>query len=181
MLNLRQNSSLAAAFAAIIAVPTDHVAAQSDTLPRTPVPWEVAAPTFFAVSVADLDASSDWYGQVLGVTPVRDVASRDGRSRARLLRRDGLVVELIDYTGSVGVSDVLGTGAHRFRMQGPVKLGLYVLDIDGVRNWLQRNAVDMDIRVSVDQILRARTFVFRDLDGNRIQVFEDCGGECSDN
>ncbi len=180
MLTIHQEGSVVAGLVAIMAVPMGHVAAQSDTLQPISVPWEVATPAFFAMSVADLDASTEWYRRVLGLVPVRDVASRDGRSQARVLRRSNLVVELIAFGGSVDVADVLGPRAHRFMVQGPVKVGLWVLDAGAVRDWLARYAVDTDARVGLDETLDARTFVFRDLDGNRIQVFEDCDGRCGD-
>jgi methylmalonyl-CoA/ethylmalonyl-CoA epimerase len=131
----------------------------------------VVGSAFFAVSVSDLDASTEWYGRILGVEPVRDVVSRDGRARARILRRGNLVVEVIAYEGSAPRGSFLGPGTHALQMQGLFKTGLFVADAEAFHAQLQDRGVDVDRVVMLDEALQWQTFVFRDPDGNRIQVF----------
>ena len=132
------------------------------------------------MSVAELDSSVAWYTRVLGVEPVRFVEGRSGQSRAVIMQRGGLAVELISYDGSVGVADMETPTAHRYAIQGLVKTGIYVSDATAWHDHLQALGVEVDAQVSVDETLGAKTFVFRDPDDNRIQVFSACSrGDCS--
>lgn len=145
-----------------------QAAGQAQQAPSAP---EVAAPSFFAVSVADLAASETWYTRVLGVERVNAVASRDGRSRAVVMRRGELVVELIARAGSRAPEDTLPAPEHRFDVQGIVKTGIFVADADAWHEYLAGLDVEMDVSVFLDEALQLRSFIFRDPDGNRIQVF----------
>jgi catechol 2,3-dioxygenase-like lactoylglutathione lyase family enzyme len=149
------------------------------TAQTTPAGGDLAGPAFFAVSVAELDSSVAWYTRVLGVEPVRFVEGRGGRSRAVVMRRGELVVELISYDGSVGPADIETPTAHRYALQGLVKTGIYVSDAAVWYDHLQTAGVEVDPQVGVDEALEVKTFVFRDRDGNRIQVFAACRGDCT--
>ena len=157
----------------ISALAPAHVAAQSQGLPIL-----VAHPAFFAVSVADLDASAGWYERVFGVETVRDVTSRDGRGRARVMVAGDLVVELVTYQGSIDAAEALEEGQHRFALRGLVKTGLFVGDADAAHAALSANELDIDDSVSTDDRIDAKTFVLRDPDGNRLQLFQVCHGGC---
>ena len=64
-------------------------------------------------------------------------------------------------------------GLHAFDTQGFVKVGLFVADARAQHERFIRLGVDADERVIVDERLPALTFVIRDPDGNRIQIFQD--------
>lgn len=140
---------------------------------------EIAAPSFFAVSVADLDAAQEWYRRTLGVEPARSVTSRDGRSRAVVMRRDELVIELVAYRDSRAPERLMPGIDHSFAIQGLVKAGIWVNDATAWHTYLVGLGVGLDGAVLTDDVIDARTFVFRDPGGNRIQVFERCDGPCS--
>lgn len=137
-----------------------------------PGPLGGARPGFLAVSVSDLEAATAWYRDMLGLVAVREVTSADGAMTARVLRAGPVVVELIHHRSNRAVTDVLDTGAHRFQLQGIVKAGLFVADIEALYEHLESRDVAMDARIGSDPELRLRSFVFRDPDGNRIQVFQ---------
>jgi catechol 2,3-dioxygenase-like lactoylglutathione lyase family enzyme len=158
---------------AIIALMATPTTAQPQGLPVV-----VSEPAFFAVSVADLEASTRWYQLVFGLETLRDVTSRDGRGRARVLMAGELVVELIAYQGSVDASEALQEGQHRFALRGLVKTGLFVTDADAAHAVLSASDIDIDDSVGVDERIDAKTFLVRDPDGNRLQIFARCLGGC---
>lgn len=141
-------------------------------------PLDGAESAFLAVSVPDLDAASDWYSSVLGLGAVREVASPDGSLRARVMSAGSVVVELVHHRASISPEDVLERGAHRFQLEGIVKAGLFVPDLDLLHEELRARGVDVDARIGTDEDLGLRFFVFRDRDGNRIQAFERRDGGC---
>lgn len=152
--------------------------AYPDSAAGTPAPLAGAAPAFLAISVSDLEAATAWYRQVLGVEPVREVASADSVLRARLLFFDPVAIELIHHRATLSKGEILDPGAHRFQIQGIVKAGIFVDDIDRLHQHLREQGVNTDARIGVDSLIGARFFVFRDPDGNSIQVFERCAGPC---
>jgi len=95
--------------------------------------------------------------------------TEDGAYSIRLLSGGGLSVELIAEQGVEAVSD---------QHLGLFKVGIYVADIETFHRRLDGLGVDQDPRICVDETLHVRSFVFRDLEGNRIQVFQRCGNRC---
>ena len=131
---------------------------------------QFSSPSFFAVRVNDIDAASSWYQLTLGLDEVNRIEAEDGRYSIRILSGGGLDVELIQERGTERPAD---------RHLGHFKAGLFVADIDTFRESLSGLGVDTDAQTFVDDILNARSFVFRDSEGNRIQAFQKCDGPCS--
>jgi len=129
----------------------------------------LAGPSFIAVRVADVDAAAAWYREVLGVHEINRIDDVNGGYSIRILSGGGLSVELIEESGVEPPAE-----PHL----GLFKAGLYVLDLDALHAHLIERGVDADARSFTDEALRARSFLFRDLEGNRIQVFEPCNGAC---
>lgn len=129
---------------------------------ETTAGFEVVGQTFVALQVPDAQASADWYQRVLGLDEVKRLDAEDGRYSIRILTRQGLTVELIRSNTAV---DVSGTP------RGLFKAGFYVDDIEAAFAWLKSQEVDTDQRIFSDEALSLRSFVFRDPDGNRLQVF----------
>lgn len=134
----------------------------------------VASAAFFAVSVADLEASRAWYQRVMGLDLVREVTSRDRRSRAMVLRKGNLVAELIEYDGSMPRAARREAEGHPLSVQGLFKTGIFVANAAELHQDLQHLGVQVDAAVMFDDGLQLHTFVFRDPDDNRIQVFAQC-------
>lgn len=156
-----------AVIAAAIIIGTTSAAAQD--LDSTSAESAFVSPGFAAIRVGDVDAASSWYQRVLGLDEVNRIDAEDGRYSIRILSGGGLSVELIEERG---IEPVEG------RRLGLFKVGLYVSDIDAFYRRLEGLGVDQDARIFMDEALNARSFVFRDLAGNRIQVFQRCDGGC---
>ena len=152
-------------------------AAAQDVAPAE-LPFRLVGNAFMALSVGDMDESEAWYQAALGLTTVRSVGASEDETLIRVLGRDSLLVELIHDDRSLDVRELTGPlpGAHL--VQGLFKAGFFVDDADALFSHLQSQGVTMDQRVIADPEMGLRFFVFRDLDGNRLQAFERCTGDC---
>ena len=129
----------------------------------------LAGPSFLAVRVSDVAAASSWYQAVFGLAEVNRINAEDGRYFIRILSGGGLSVELIEERDVEQPAD---------RHLGLFKAGIYVANIDAFHSRLEALGVDQDGRIFLDEALNARSFTFRDSDGNRLQVFQNCAARC---
>jgi catechol 2,3-dioxygenase-like lactoylglutathione lyase family enzyme len=148
---------------------TARQAAAQDAPPERP--FSVVAQTFVAVLVEDADSAARWYARVLGLTEVNTIDGGDGRYSIRILEGQGLTVELIRLRGA--------EAPEADRPLGLFKVGFFVDDIDAAYAWLADLDVDVDQGIFHDEALAARSFVFRDPYGNRLQLFQRCGTDCT--
>ena len=148
------------------------VGAESQEPPVEQMGFNVVGLSFVAIQVRDEAAAADWYSAVLGLAEVNRREASDGRYSIRLLSAQGLSVELI-RSSAVAVRPV-GSPLGLF------KAGFYVDDIEAALVWFRAQGVDTDQAIFTDEALRARSFVFRDLEGNRLQVFQGCGTACDE-
>ncbi len=123
---------------------------------------------FFAIQVEDDSSAAEWYQSVFGLEEVNRLAAAD--LAVRILTGPGLTVELIRMDDALPRPE----GPQR----GLFKVGFMVDDIEGALAWLKGRGVEADHTISMDRALQVRTFVLRDLEGNRLQVFEPCDGNC---
>jgi len=151
---------------AVLLAPGAGALAQASTSPG----FQVVAGTFVAVQVPDLEAAATWYAETLGLRQANRIEADDGRYRIRILAASGLVVELIQLREAEPPSPGIRHGLF--------KAGFFVDDLAAAFRWLRSRGADMDGTTFVDEALNARTFVFRDPFGNRLQVFQSCEEAC---
>lgn len=154
-------------FYAVAVVATIVLASAAPLPAQTPNPSEAVEDAFLAVRVADVERAAAWYARVFDLGEVNRLVS-EGYA-IRLLRGGGLAVELIQQVGAV---------APPARHLGLFKVGLFVEGIDRFHAEMLRRGVDVDAVPFDDEALGVRSFVMRDLDGNRLQLFERCGDGC---
>jgi catechol 2,3-dioxygenase-like lactoylglutathione lyase family enzyme len=131
-----------------------------------------ARPFFFALSVADVEASVDWYESVLGLRVVRS-ADLDARGiRIRLLRGEDIFLELIEDAAAVSLSELEPPLSDRYRLHGVFKIGLRVEDLAETEERLAALDVPLRGRVITEQDGSMRSLQVQDPDGNVLQVFE---------
>lgn len=126
--------------------------------------YAVLGKVFIALQVPDDAASAAWYKRVLSLDEIKHLEAQDERYSIRVLRGQGLTVELIRANNA---KEVEGTP------RGLFKAGFFVDDIEAAFQWMRSQEVDTDQRIFTDESLNVRFFVFRDLNGNRLQVFAD--------
>ena len=134
---------------------------------RTPdVPAFVARGAFFAVVVADLDATELWYKSKLGLRRVKRGKSPRVPAETVVLAGRNLYVELIHHDGKQ---------LSRIDNEAPVprfiKAGVIVtpLDFDVLATQLEKHGVSAS--VFEDKEMGVRSFLVKDNEGNLIQFF----------
>lgn len=126
---------------------------------------------FFGVSVGDLDASTRWYTEKLGLTVVSRFSASATNSGV-LLAGGGLEVELI-------VNAEATTRRDPFDMSGKVldrgifKVGVRIDDFDRTIHALRRRGVEIVIGPFPPRKDQRANVIIRDNSGNLIQLFGD--------
>jgi catechol 2,3-dioxygenase-like lactoylglutathione lyase family enzyme len=144
---------------------TSGAAAQGQP-PATDVPAFTAQGAFVAIVVTDLDASVHWYESNLGLKLVKRGKSPRLPAETVVLGGHNLFVELIHHDGKP-----LARLDNEASVPRLIKAGVIVgqKDFDAVAAYLQKRAIEAGI--FEDREMGARSFLFRDNDGNLIQFF----------
>lgn len=141
-----------------------------------PVAVEGAAPpVFFAVSVADLDASVKWYSQTLDLTPTRLPGT--AQAKVALLQGGGLLVELVEHSEAFKLETRLPELQKRYLAHGLFKVGFFVADLDAAVERLKHRGAAFKGGVFTDKVLGARSILLLDNSDNVIQLFERLGAK----
>jgi catechol 2,3-dioxygenase-like lactoylglutathione lyase family enzyme len=123
----------------------------------------VANGAFFAVSVADMNASVRWYTDKLGLKVKSAIPKRD-KVAVTILEGDGIIVELLANDDARPVKDP-------FLRQGPVKVGVIVSDFDGVLSRLRSRGADIVLGPFPARDGQRANVIVKDNSGNLIQFF----------
>ena len=116
--------------------------------------------------VANLDASVDWYRSNLGLHEIKRGKSPLGTAETVVLGGHNLFVELIHHDGNQ-----LPRVDNEASVPRLLTAGLIVghNDFDAVAANLRKNGVEVGI--FEDKDMRVRSFLFKDNEGNLIQLF----------
>ena len=123
---------------------------------------------FFAVSVADLEASTSWYEQTLGLEVVLQPPAANGVAVV-VLGGDGLRVELIHHDNGVSLEDVSPSLDDRGLLHGIVKAGVIVDDLDAWVAQLRGRGVPIKFGPFPATAEQPANLIIEDNEGNLIQ------------
>ena len=123
---------------------------------------------FFAISVADLEASSRWYAEKLGLEVVLDTTMNGGIA-VRVLEGGGLIVELVRRDDAVPADC---PAADPALCHGMFKAGVLVKDLDRTLEKLAARGVPVAFGPFPAQPNQRANAIIRDNAGNLIQLFE---------
>lgn len=127
----------------------------------------------FALVVADVDASTRWYGDVLGFALERRFGFAEaGVEIAHVVSTAGIRLELIQQTGSAPSPDVGQDAFGALRTQGAKHVGLLVDDADAALAELRAKGVEVVHEVTTVEPAGVRNFWVRDNSGNLIEFNE---------
>ena len=130
-------------------------------------------PYFSAVVVSNIDSSVHWYKKVLGLElRNRTDAPERGFIQANLHNKD-MLIELIQIDSSLSRNKILEGYGARTRINGFMKFGLIVNDIDVLYQKLKEQNIKFTGRMVTDPVNNKKTFLVNDPDDNLIQFFED--------
>ena len=143
--------------------------AQSPDASREP-PFTAVRGAFFALSVADLDASTRWYEETLGLRVVARFPPRQG-SAVTVLEGGGLTVELLQLDAAAPRVDASASQRGAQFTHGIFKVGFFVDDFDATIARLRARGVAFAFGPFPAREGQPANAAFRDNAGNFIQVF----------
>ena len=134
---------------------------------ETPVPsdppfGEVKG-AFFALSVADLEASAKWYREKLDLGV--NMCSKSGKASVIVLSGNGLTVELIRQ------DDAMDLGEDALHTHGFFKAGLVVENLDKTLAALKARNVQIAYGPYPARVDSTSNFIIKDNAGNLVQFF----------
>jgi catechol 2,3-dioxygenase-like lactoylglutathione lyase family enzyme len=127
-------------------------------------PFAATHGAFFALSVADLDASVKWYSEKLGLTVVMRSPKQDDAS-AVVLEGGGLTVELVKH------DDAIAPLKEPPLMHGFMKAGLVVDDLDKTLANLKARGVPIFLGPFPARGTIKSNAIIKDNAGNLLQFF----------
>jgi catechol 2,3-dioxygenase-like lactoylglutathione lyase family enzyme len=125
---------------------------------------------FFALSVADLNASARWYSDKLGLKVVTQTPRHD-KAAAVVLEGEGLIVELIHHDDAVPLGKAAPGVKSNIEVHGLVKAGVIVPDFDRTLAILKERRVDIAFGPYPARQDQRANVIIRDNEGNLIQLF----------
>jgi hypothetical protein len=118
---------------------------------------------FFALSVADAEASAKWYAEKLGLAV--DMCTKSDKIAVIVLSGSGLVVELLQH------DDAVASGKDAVLTRGFVKAGLVVENLDQTLAVLKARNVQIAYGPYPAKADAMGNFIIKDNAGNLIQFF----------
>jgi len=134
----------------------------------TESPVITATGAFFALYVADLEASVKWYSEKLGLKVVMQVPKTD-KAAVTVLEGGGLIVELIQHDDALPLSKA--AAKDNLLVHGMFKAGVMVNDFDQTLAMLKARNVPIAFGPFPARPNQRANAVIRDNAGNLIQFF----------
>lgn len=140
----------------------------------TDVPTESSLITttgaFFALSVADVNASAEWYSEKLGLEIVMQ-PPKSNQSTVIVLEGGGLIVELIQIDDALPLNEVASSIDNNMLVHGIVKVGIIVEDFDKIVEILKERNVSIVLGPFPATADQRANIIIQDNAGNLIQFF----------
>jgi lactoylglutathione lyase/glyoxylase I family protein len=124
---------------------------------------------FFALSVADLEASTRWYSEKLGLSVVMRPPKQD-KSTVVVLEGGGLIVELLLRDDAVPLRQAAPSVTATYQVYGVFKAGVIVADLDATLAALRARGVEIAMGPFPASKEQRANAIIRDNAGNFIQV-----------
>lgn len=129
-----------------------------------------ATGAFFALSVADAEASSKWYREKIGMNIIMQMPKQD-KHTVVVLEGGGLIVELIQNDDALPLSKVTSGITNPILVHGIFKAGVIVEDLDKLVAIFRKRDVDIAYGPFPSRPGQRSNFIIRDNEGNMIQFF----------
>jgi catechol 2,3-dioxygenase-like lactoylglutathione lyase family enzyme len=133
-------------------------------------PFTASSGAFFGLSVADLEASTRWYTEKLGLKVVLRPPKIE-QSTAVILEGGGLIVELMHHDEAVPLRSAAPAITRNFLVHGVFKAGIIVDDLDRTIDRLRARGVAIAVGPFPATSERRANAIIRDNAGNFIQFF----------
>ena len=150
------------ALALVLFLPAVVLAQPSATEP----PFEAVTGSFFAISVPDLQASTRWYAEKLGLKSILSVPKQPGAVGVNVLQGNGLTVEIQQHDTAEPVTRGAPSDRH-----GIFKVGVFVRDFDATLALLRARGVPIFMGPFPKRSDQPAQVIVRDTSGTLIQFF----------
>jgi catechol 2,3-dioxygenase-like lactoylglutathione lyase family enzyme len=147
------------------------VMAQEKKLTSESVPAFQTRGAFFALSVADLKASTDWYREKFGMKVTMQTPKQDG-NQAVVLEGGGVMVELIRRDAAQPLAKLTSGMKDNTLVYGFFKAGVVVDDLEETLKGLRARGVEIAMGPFPAKDNVPANVIVRDNAGNLIQFFE---------
>jgi catechol 2,3-dioxygenase-like lactoylglutathione lyase family enzyme len=139
----------------------------------TGIPEYKTEGAFWAIVVADVNASERWYSENLGLHRIKKGTAPNGNSETVVLEGHGIYVEMVHYLNEKNPMAQAGPKDGQRLQLGIFKTGLSISpqDFDGLLHHLQQRKAEFVGRVITDDEMGVRSCIVRDNTGNLIQFF----------
>lgn len=134
------------------------------------LPVIVARGAFFALSVADIDASARWYSEKLGLKVVMQAPKRD-HAAVTVLEGGGFIVELIQHDDAMPLAKAAPAVKGNLFVHGMFKAGVIVDDFEKTLAMLKARGVEIFIGPFPARANQRANVIIKDNAGNLIQFF----------
>jgi catechol 2,3-dioxygenase-like lactoylglutathione lyase family enzyme len=125
---------------------------------------------FFALSVADLGASTRWYAEKLGLTIVMHPPKQD-KAEVTVLEGGGLIVELLQRDDAMPLAKAAPSITGNYQVHGLFKAGIIVDDFDRTLATIKGRGVEIAFGPYPATATQRANVIVRDNAGNLIQFF----------
>lgn len=126
--------------------------------------------SFFALSVANLEASTRWYSEKLGLKIVMQVPMQN-KTGVTVLEGNGLIVELIQNDDALPPEKFTPAIKHNILMHGIFKVGVMVDDLDKMIAMFKERGVEIFMGPFPSRADQRSNVLIKDNSGNIIQFF----------
>jgi catechol 2,3-dioxygenase-like lactoylglutathione lyase family enzyme len=130
-----------------------------------------ATGAFFALSVADIEASVRWYSEKLGLKVTMRSPKTNGAS-AIVLEGGGLIVELVQHDAAQPLQKVAPAVHENFHVHGVFKAGVIVSHFEETLAMLKARNVEIAFGPYPARPDQRANVIVKDNAGNLIQFFE---------
>ena len=125
---------------------------------------------FFALSVKNMEASTKWYSEKLGLKITMQIPKKN-KSAVSVLEGGGLIVELIQNDDARPLSTVAPAIKDNILVYGIFKAGAIVNDLDNMIAMFKERGVEIAFGPFPSQPNQRYNVIIRDNSGNLIQFF----------
>lgn len=134
-----------------------------------------ARASWCAISVRDAEATARWYQEKLHFTLKKRMVLPEHHLRILFLELNDFTLEIIQFDDSVPFAEVQKRFPglkDRDKLQGFLKLGFIVEDVDALAAELKRGGVKLRMEPTVDRDFNDKFILVEDNAGNTLQFFQ---------
>ena len=163
--------------ALLIAVfPWAHSQSERNKSPQPVTSTADAKAIWAGITVSNLEVSRKWYEEKLGFKLAKSMDLPEHNLRLAFLELNGFTLELIEFQQSVSLATVqnrIPELKDRDHLQGFVKLGFRITDVDALAATLKASRVKLRMQPTNDREFHDRFLLVEDPDGNTLQFFQE--------